>query len=184
MSAPIWCKCTKLVQRLDRDGTPPALQDPERATAPFPRTEAFPGQAIAGPLRRRARVAESAICSKVWPDGDLLAGFAAMSRVRRSSGYFDLDASRRHGSPVRQLRPRLCRSSSRGGRTPFALSRLRCRRRRPRVRLPACPDPEGDHPTGWLFRLTKSAFVIAARFVADVCRWYWGPSLVALAVKP
>jgi SAM-dependent methyltransferase len=40
-----------------------------------------------------------------------------------------------------------------------------------------------DRPEGWLFRLTKSTFVTAARVVADACRWYWGPSLVALAVK-
>ena len=41
-----------------------------------------------------------------------------------------------------------------------------------------------DHPKGWPFRVTKSTYVTAARFVADLCRWYWGPSLVALAVKP
>jgi hypothetical protein len=43
---------------------------------------------------------------------------------------------------------------------------------------------KADHPREWLFRSTKSAFVTAARVVADVCRWYWGPSFVALAVKP
>src|SRR2546422_208753 len=43
---------------------------------------------------------------------------------------------------------------------------------------------KADHPKGWPFHVTKSTFVIAARVIADVCQWYWGPSLVALAVKP
>jgi SAM-dependent methyltransferase len=43
---------------------------------------------------------------------------------------------------------------------------------------------KADHPREWPFRVAKSTFVAAARCVADVCRWHWGPSLVALAVKP
>jgi SAM-dependent methyltransferase len=42
---------------------------------------------------------------------------------------------------------------------------------------------KADRPEEWLFRVTKVTFVTAARVVADACRWYWGPSLVAVAVK-
>jgi SAM-dependent methyltransferase len=42
---------------------------------------------------------------------------------------------------------------------------------------------KADRPGGWVFNVAKSSVVTAARFVARAFRWYWGPSLVALAVK-
>ncbi len=42
---------------------------------------------------------------------------------------------------------------------------------------------KADRPGGWVFNATKASAVAAARFVAHTFRWYWGPSLVALAVK-
>ncbi len=42
---------------------------------------------------------------------------------------------------------------------------------------------KADRPGGQLFNTTKAAAVAAARLVAQAFRWYWGPSLVALAVK-
>ena len=42
---------------------------------------------------------------------------------------------------------------------------------------------EADRPGGRMFNATKASFVTVARVGARALGWYWGPSLVALAVK-
>lgn len=42
---------------------------------------------------------------------------------------------------------------------------------------------KGDHRSGWLFNTVKFCYVLAARLLQRVFGWYWGPSLIALAVK-
>jgi SAM-dependent methyltransferase len=42
---------------------------------------------------------------------------------------------------------------------------------------------KGDYRSGWLFNTAKCGYVLATRFLQRIFGWYWGPSLIALAVK-